>query len=102
MVEDGRQVPRSRHFEPPLVVDFPISVARASSGMGAVAWTVIALVAGIGVLAMYAVWLRARTGAPTGEALNLLRVQWLRRILTSRALQPSLRIPLLALPHSSP
>ncbi|MDP2701704.1 MAG: hypothetical protein Q8P98_06520, partial [Candidatus Rokubacteria bacterium] len=44
-----------RLFEPPLVVDFPISVARASSGMGAVAWTVIALVAGIGVLAMYAV-----------------------------------------------
>jgi polyferredoxin len=86
-----------RHFEPPLVVDFPISVARASAGMGAVAWTVIALVAGIGVLAMYAVWLRARTGAPAGEALNLLRVQWLRRILTSRAFQPSLQIPLLAL-----
>ncbi|MDO8478848.1 MAG: 4Fe-4S binding protein [Candidatus Rokubacteria bacterium] len=86
-----------RRFEPPLVVDFPISVARASSGMGAVAWTVIALVAGIGVLAMYAVRLRARTGAPAGEALDLLRVQWLRRLLTSRALQPSLQIPLLVL-----
>jgi 4Fe-4S binding domain len=86
-----------RRFEPPLVVDFPISVARASSRMGAVAWTVIALVAGIGVLAMYAVRLRARTGAPSGEALDLLRVQWLRRLLTSRALQPSLQIPLLVL-----
>ena len=74
-----------RRFEPPLVVDFPVSVARASSGMGAVAWTFIALVAGIGVLAMYAVRLRARTGAPAGEALDLLRVQWLRRLLTSRA-----------------
>jgi ferredoxin len=86
-----------RRFEPPLVVDFPVSVARASSGMGAVAWTMIALVGGIGVLAVYAVGLRARTGAPAGEALDLLRVQWLRRLLTSRALQPSLQIPLLAL-----
>lgn len=86
-----------RRFDPPLVVDFPISVARASSGMGAVAWTMIALVAGIGVLAMYAVRLRARAGAPAGEAFDLLRVQWLRRLLTSRALQPSLQVPLLAL-----
>jgi len=86
-----------RRFEPPLVVDFPVSVARASSGMGAVAWTVIGLVAGIGVLGMYAVGLRARIGAPAGEALDLLRVQWLRRLLTSRALQPSLQIPLLIL-----
>jgi len=86
-----------RRFAPPLVVDFPVSVARASSGLGPVAWTVIALVAGIGVLAMYAVGLRARTRAPAGEALDLLRVQWLRRLLTSRALQPSLQIPLLVL-----
>jgi len=86
-----------RRFEPPLVVDFPVSVARASSGLGPVAWTVIAFVAGIGVLAMYTVRFRAQSGAPGGEALDLLRVQWLRRLLTSRALQPSLQIPLLAL-----
>lgn len=86
-----------RRFEPPLVVDFPIGVARASSGMGVVAWTLIALVAGIGVLAMYAVRLRARTGTPAGQALDLLQVPWLRRLLTSRALQPSLQIPLLVL-----
>jgi len=85
-----------RRFEPPLVVDFPIGVTRAS-GMGSVAWTVIALVVGIGVLGVYGVGLRARTGAPAGEALDLLRVRWLRRLLTSRALQPSLQIPLLAL-----
>jgi polyferredoxin len=86
-----------RRFEPPLVVDFPLSVGRASSGMGAVAWSLIALVAGIGVLAIYAVGLRARTGAPAGEALDLLQAHWLRRLLTSRALQPSLQIPLLGL-----
>jgi len=86
-----------RRFDPPVVVDFPISVARSSSGMGAVAWTLIALVAGIGVSAMYAVRLRARTGVPAGEALDLLRAQWLRRLLTSRAFQPSLQIPLLML-----
>ena len=52
----------------------------------------IALVAGIGVLAMYAVRLRARTGAPAGEALDLLEVQWLRRLLTSpRASSPRCR-----------
>jgi len=85
-----------RHFHPPLVVDFPVPVARAA-GMGALAWTAISLVAGIGVLAVYAAGLRARTGAPAGEALDLLRVSWLRRLLTSRALQPSLQIPFLAL-----
>ncbi len=87
-----------RRFEPPLVVDFPIDVPReARAGMGAVAWTLIALVVGIGVLAVYAVRLRARIGAPPGEALDLLQVSWLRRLLTSRALQPTLQIPLLVL-----
>ncbi len=85
-----------RRFEPPLVVEFPINVARAS-GMGGTAWTVLALVMGIGVLAVYAARLRARIGPHAGEPFNLLQVSWIRRLLTSRGLQTSLQIPLLAL-----
>jgi hypothetical protein len=85
-----------RAFEPPLVVEFPVTVARAA-GMGAAVWTVIALVGGLGVLAVYVVRLRARIGTPHGQAVDLLDVQWLRGLLTSRAFAPSLQIPLLLL-----
>ena len=82
-------------FEPPLVVDFPVSVERAP-GMGAATWTVLALVGGIGVLGLYAVRLRARLGASPAP-LNLLEIPWLRRLLPAPAFQLSLQIPLLLL-----
>ena len=82
-------------FQPPLVVDFPVSVERAP-GMGAPAWTVLALVAGIGVLGLYAVRLRARLGVSSAP-LNFLEIPWLRRLLTAPAFQLSLQIPLLLL-----
>jgi polyferredoxin len=85
-----------RRFEPPLVVEFPVEVGRPP-GLGAAAWAALALVGGIGMLAVYVVRLRAALRAPTGEAVNLLAVPWLRRMMTSRAFQPSLQIPLLAL-----
>jgi len=85
-----------RRFEPPLVVDFQVAVGRAS-GMGLALWTLLALVGGIAVLGAYAVALRARIGRPGERALNLLEIPWLRRLLTSSALQPSLQIPLLLL-----
>ncbi len=78
-----------------LAVDFPIEIVHPP-GMGAATWTLLAVVAGISALALYGVAVRARLGAPT-EPFNLLRVPWLRRLLTSRALQPSLQIPLLIL-----
>ncbi|MBI4391710.1 MAG: 4Fe-4S binding protein, partial [candidate division NC10 bacterium] len=83
-------------FDPPLVVDFQVNVGPAP-GMGAAVWTLLALVSGAAVLGLYAVSLRARLGRPPGEALDLLEISWLRRLLTSSALQPSLQIPLLLL-----
>ncbi len=85
-----------RRFTPPVVVDFPISVAPGP-GMGAGAWTVLALVAGIGVLGLYAVRLRARLGTASSAPLNLLEIPWLRRLLTAPGFQLSLQIPLLLL-----
>ncbi|MBI4414601.1 MAG: 4Fe-4S binding protein [candidate division NC10 bacterium] len=85
-----------RRFEPPLVVDFQVAVARAS-GMGPAVWTLLALVGGLAVLGVYAVALRAKIGHPGERALNLLEIPWLRRLLTSSTLQPSLQIPLLLL-----
>ena len=85
-----------RRFEPPLVVEFPLTVERAP-GLGAAAWAALALAAGLAVLGLYAVRLRARLGAPTTGALNLLEIPWLRRLMTSPALQPSLQVPLLLL-----
>ncbi|HET7874962.1 MAG TPA: 4Fe-4S binding protein [Methylomirabilota bacterium] len=85
-----------RRFEAALVVEFPVTVGSAP-GMGAAAWTALLLVGGIAVLALYAVRLRARLGPPRAGALDLLEIPWLRRLLTSSALQPSLQIPLLLL-----
>jgi polyferredoxin len=83
-------------FEPPLTVEFPVTVGRAP-GFGAGGWTMLALVAGIAVVGLYMVRLRAMLGAPGAGGFNLLEIPWLRRLLTSSALQPSLQIPLLLL-----
>jgi polyferredoxin len=85
-----------RRFEPALAVEFPVTVGRAP-GMGAAGWAALALVAGLAVLGLYAVRLRARLGAPPAGALNLLEIPWLRRLMTSPAFQPSLQVPLLLL-----
>ncbi|HLC42468.1 MAG TPA: 4Fe-4S binding protein, partial [Methylomirabilota bacterium] len=83
-------------FEPPLVVDFPVSVAQAS-GMGWVVWTLLALVGGIAAVGLYVIDLRARTRIPAEGSFNLLEIPWLRRIMTSSAFQPTLQVPLLGL-----
>jgi polyferredoxin len=85
-----------RHFQPPLTVDFHIAVGKAP-GLGAAVWTLLALLGGVAALSLYAVLLRARIARPGDGALNLLEIPWLRRLLTSPALQPSLQIPLLLL-----
>ena len=85
-----------RHFHPPLTVDFHIAVGRAL-GLGVAVWTLLALVSGVAALSLYGVALRARIARPGEGALNLLEIPWLRRLLTSPALQPSLQIPLLLL-----
>jgi hypothetical protein len=83
-----------QRLEPPLGVEFPVTVA--SPGLGGAVWALVALVAGLGVIAVYGAALRAKLARP-GEALNLLDVPWLRRLLTWRALQPLLQVPLLVL-----
>ena len=79
-----------------VTVEFPITVERAP-GFGGAGWTMLALVAGIAVAGLYVVRLRVVLGAPGAGGFNLLEIPWLRRLLTSSALQPSLQIPLLAL-----
>ncbi len=83
-------------FQPPLIVDFHVAVGKAP-GLGAAVWTLLALVGGGAALSLYGVALRARIARPGEGALNLLEIPWLRRLLTSPALQPSLQIPLLLL-----
>ena len=80
----------------PLVVDFPISV-EPPPGMGPAAWSVLALVAGIGILGVYAVRVRGRLGTSSSEPLNLLDIPWLRRLLTAPGFQLSLQLPSLLL-----
>lgn len=86
---DGNQ------FDPPLLVDFQVAVGRAP-GMGGIGWTFVAVLAGMTVLGLYLVVMKAGVGRPA-EPLNLLAIPWLRRVLTSPALQPSMQIPLLLL-----
>jgi len=86
---DGEQ------FDPPLLVDFQVAVGRAP-GMGGVGWAFVAVLAGMTVLGLYLVVLKARVGR-VAEPLNLLAIPWLRRLLTAPALQPSMQIPLLLL-----
>lgn len=85
-----------RRWEPPLTVDFHVAVGKAP-GLGAAVWTLLALLGGGTAAVLYGWALRARTARPAGSALNLLDVGWLRRLLTSPALQPALQIPLLLL-----
>ena len=85
-----------KRFEPPLTADFPISVERAPR-MGVGGWSVLVLVAGMTVAGLYVVDVRAGIRVPTTGALNLLDVGWIRRLLTSRAFQPALQVPLLVL-----
>jgi hypothetical protein len=83
------------HLHPPIVVDFPLTVGRPP-GLGPAVWALLAFVAGLGLVGVYGVALRAKLGRP-GAAVNLLEVGWIRRLLTSGALQPALQVPLLAL-----
>lgn len=85
-----------RRFDPPLVVEFQVSVGPAP-GLGASVWALLAVVSGLAVLGVYGIALRAKVGRPGEAALNLLDVPWLRRLLTAPALQPALQVPLLAL-----
>ena len=85
-----------KRFEPPLTADFPISVERAPR-MGVGGWSVLVLVAGMTVAGLYVVGVRAGIRVPTTGALNLPDVGWIRRLLTSRAFQPALQVPLLVL-----
>ena len=85
-----------RHFHPPLLVELPVEVGPAL-GLGAGTWALLAVVAALAALALYGLALRARFGRPGEAHLNLLDVPWLRRLLASRALQPALQVPLLAL-----
>ncbi len=85
-----------RRFDPPLVVDFAVGVGRAP-GMGAAVWTLVALMGGLAVLVLNGVAVRARIARSAEDTFNLLEIPWLRRLLTSRALQPALQIPLLVL-----
>ena len=78
------------------MVELPVGVGPAP-GLGAGTWALLAVVAGLAALALYGLALRARFGRPGEAHLNLLDVPWVRRLLASRALQPALQVPLLAL-----
>jgi ferredoxin len=83
-----------RTFSPPLVVDFPITVATAP-GLGAATWSALVLVALIAVVGLYTFRARARIGAAPSARLNLLELPWLRRVLTAPAFPLSMQIALL-------
>jgi 4Fe-4S binding protein len=83
-----------RRLDPPLVVDMPVTV-EAAPGMGAVGWGALGMAGAIAALMLCGVVWRARTGTPTGEALNLLAVPWVHALVTSRAAQLSMQVPLL-------
>ncbi|MBI2528397.1 MAG: 4Fe-4S binding protein [Candidatus Rokubacteria bacterium] len=85
-----------RRFEPALVLEMPITVSGAA-GMGAAAWTLVALLGGGALAGLYLVGMRSRLGVASREPVNLLAVPWLRRTLTSRVFQPALQVPLLLL-----
>jgi ferredoxin len=85
-----------RHFHPPLVVELAVAVGPPP-GLGTGAWVLLAVVAGLAGVTLWGFALRARFIRPGEARLNLLDVPWLRRLLASRALQPALQVPLLAL-----
>ncbi len=82
-------------FEPPVVVDFRLNVGPPGGIRGSfLVLTLIALAtAGVGVFA-FAV--KARYGVRASR-LDLLTLPWLKKLLLSKFLQPSLQIPLLLL-----
>ncbi|MBI2216925.1 MAG: 4Fe-4S binding protein [Candidatus Rokubacteria bacterium] len=82
-----------RRFATPLTLDFHVDVERAP-GLGWPAWTALALTALIGGIGLYAAAIRARR-APAG-ALNLLEIDWLRRVLTSPAFLPVIQVSAVA------
>ena len=89
VVLGGRE---GRSTETPLVLEFPIGV-EPPPGLGAAVWLLLTVVAGIGLVAAYAVAHRARLGRAAEPRLDLLTVPWVRRLLTSRTFQPALQIP---------
>jgi len=87
---------KGRRFEPPLVVDFPVTVGRAP-GLGAEIWTLLVLLGAVTVAGLYLIAVRTRTGAAGATAVNLLEIRWLRRLLIAPAFQLAMQVPLLAL-----
>ena len=86
-----------RALAPPLAVDFQVEVAR-SPGLAATTWTLLGLVAAIAAVGVWSVAVRAgRVRDAAAAGLNLLDVAWIRRVLTSRAFQPALQVPILGL-----
>jgi ferredoxin len=83
-------------LDPPLVLEIPLTVEPAP-GMSVAGWTFLLALGGLGGLGLYLAGPRLRAGAPPGEALDLLAVPGVRRLLTSRRLQPALQWPMLAL-----
>ena len=68
------------------------------AGIGPWAWILLAGLGGLAGLAVYRARLRATSRAARhGEPLDLLSIPWLRALLTSRALQPALQVPMLVL-----
>jgi ferredoxin len=85
-----------RRLDPPLLVDFPITVER-QPGLGAWTWTLLLALGGVTGVGLYGVALRSRLVRPAPGAFNLLEIQWLRRLLTARSFQLTLQMPLLVL-----
>ncbi len=83
-----------RRFEPPVVLELAVGVGPAP-GLGARVWLLLVAVAGAAGVGLYGIRLRARLAPPAGGALDLLAVPWVRRLFTSRFLQPALQVPLL-------
>jgi polyferredoxin len=85
-----------KDFEPALLAGVPLAVGRPP-GIAVGGWGMIALVGVIVLAALWVVRTRAHLGVPGAQALDLLDVRWIRRVLTSRFFQPALQVPLLAL-----
>jgi polyferredoxin len=85
-----------KDFEPPLLAGVPLAVERPP-GMAGGGWGMVAVVGVIVLVALRIARARGRLGVPGAQALDLLEVRWLRRMLTSRFFQPALQLPLLIL-----
>jgi polyferredoxin len=85
-----------RRFDPPLAIEIPLTV-EPRPGLGVAVWLTIFGSGGLVLLFVYGTAVRARTDQAAAASLDLLRLPWLRRLLTSSWLQPALQVPLLAL-----